>query len=1038
MTLKKEYLRIAACVLVTIVVVQSASLSEPKNPVPDLVLSGEETSGEEAISETNALRADSDSVSSTTLPKEGEQVAGFTVVRLGRIEELGADTILFSHEQSGAELLYIKNDDTNLGFNIGYRTPYVDETDTNHIFEHAIIASSEKYPSTNLFFDLAGKSYHTFVNAYTFPTFTCYPFSTQSEEQYIKMLDVYLSCMAAPDILTNENIYKREALRFELDSKEGPITMHGTVFSEDFGSLTDIQSNAGDDVLNALYPGLTASNSIGRLHRNYKDLTYEKTKATYERCYHFDNSMLFLYGKMDYVKIMEFIDSEYLSNVTRSAVDLSEYTQEEVPAGQVEVRTVSPAYAGDMTEQASVISYAIDLSDASWENLMVWEILAGILNSENSPLLTNAQNAGLTTRVSCHISYYNQKPYILFVVSDTDEEQKDALMEAVEKTLRNITENGIDEKILQPFLKADKIKRYTARNNQEAGIDATTLILNYWVHTGETDIYRLLDECIEAVTHDHSQIMFKLLAARALRPGRSALVVTVPEPGYAEALEAEQEQYLAEMKAAMSEEELEELIRATDEFRAWNENEVRNNDVGINPAGLPDPDEFANYSKVQFDDILSYTAPVQAGHVTAGNLYFDVSEIASEDIYYLPVYQLLLGKLETGSHSAGEVKNLTVQYLSGAAFTELYPGERAGSNARPMTRFSWYCLTEDYENSMELLIEVMGTSDFSDIDHIKTILNRYLPYYDQSRYGNRLGQAHNQALGYVDRSTAFANAVGGQDLYWFMKEVVRRLEEEPEYAAEFTAKMNQISTSLLNCRGMIIMNAAAADDLEQIQQTAVKHLAELPSRQRRPVDYLDFIAASQKTGICVEDSMQYNVLVADMGDLDRISGKDLVYLTAAGDKYITPVLRFRNGAYSAGSNFSNPKNICYVYTYSDPNIGSTLDAFGSMAEYLETVAISQEELNGYILNAYAAASAPLGVFDRQILAMTNDVNGLDMRAVAERMNQIKAVTLDDQPAAAKALGLVFGEGAAATVGNQRKIEEAKDSFDVIRNYKVPY
>ena len=1033
----KKYTRIATCILAAAVTLQAGCSQGPAEAEPEPVPATEEMRQPDVIPEAPVVEADSDEISSKVLPLPGDRIAGFVVREVGRIEELGADTILFAHEQSGAELMYIKNDDTNLGFNIGYRTPYIDETDTNHIFEHAIIASSEKYPSTNLFFDLAGKSFHTFVNAYTFPTFTCYPFSTQSEEQFIKMVDVYLSCMVAPDILTDENIYKREALRFELDAVDAPITMHGTVFSEDFGSLTDIEGNADDDVLKALYPGMTASNSIGRLHRNYQDLTYEKTKATYERCYHFDNSLLFLYGDMDYAGVLEFIDTEYLSKAVRSYTDLSEYTKEEVPAGHVEVRKESPAYVGDAVKEASVISYALDLSAVSWEELMIWDIMTDILESENSPLYANGQMEGINKRISADLVYYHQKPYLMFSLSDTDEEQKEAFMRAVNGTLTEIADAGFDEGILQPFFKADKIQTFTARNSLEAGIDATTYILNYWVQTGKTDIYRIADQGLEAVSSDSSQAKIKILASEALEPKRSALVVTVPAPGLAEALEAEQDAYLDDMKDAMTEAELEQMVQDTLAFRAWNENEVRNNEVAIKPADLPEPAAPIVYTKTQFGELVSYAAPVQADHVTAGSIYFDIGGIAVEDIYYLSVYQLLFGRLGTDAHSAEEVKNLTMQYLFGATFGEVYPEDQAGVNARAMTRFDWYCLTEDYDQSLDLLLEIITSTDFDDTESIKTVLNRYLPYYDQSRYGDRLGQAYTNALGYVDRSVAFANAAGSQELYWFMKEVAGRLENEPDYAAEFAAKMKAISVCLQNRKGMIMMHAAAADKLAGIEQAAAERLSELPAREREPEDYASLLAVSQRTAICVEDSMQYHVLAADMGSEGEISGKDLVYLAAAGDKYITPVLRFQNGAYSAGSDFSNAKNACMIYTYSDPNIDSTLSAFEGTWDYLKTVAITQEELDGYILNAYASAYTPAGIFNEPMRAMAYDVAGVDAGLFLRRMNDMKNVTLADQQDCAASLEQAFRAGAMATVGNQRRIEAAKNSYDVILNYKQP-
>ena len=46
-----------------------------------------------------------------SLPRIGETISGFTVTELGTIHMLGARTVMFNHESSGAQLLYIQNDD---------------------------------------------------------------------------------------------------------------------------------------------------------------------------------------------------------------------------------------------------------------------------------------------------------------------------------------------------------------------------------------------------------------------------------------------------------------------------------------------------------------------------------------------------------------------------------------------------------------------------------------------------------------------------------------------------------------------------------------------------------------------------------------------------------------------------------------------------------------------------------------------------------------------------------------------------------------
>lgn len=71
---------------------------------------------------------------SDALPAVGDVIFGFTVDSITQSNMLDSEMIAFTHEQSGARLLYIKNDDPEVAFSISYRTPYVDETDTNHIF----------------------------------------------------------------------------------------------------------------------------------------------------------------------------------------------------------------------------------------------------------------------------------------------------------------------------------------------------------------------------------------------------------------------------------------------------------------------------------------------------------------------------------------------------------------------------------------------------------------------------------------------------------------------------------------------------------------------------------------------------------------------------------------------------------------------------------------------------------------------------------------------------------------------------------------
>ena len=155
------------------------------------------------------------------------------------------------------------------------------------------------------------------MNGITDNAYTCYPICTQSENQLLRLMDVFLSCMEEPDGLKDKNFFLREGLRFELEEPDGPLLLQGTVLNEDWGHLTDIQENADSHMARALYPGQTAANLLGRAHFHYKEITYEKVKAVFERCYDYSNCLIVLYGNMDYERVLSFLDKEHLSRHPR-------------------------------------------------------------------------------------------------------------------------------------------------------------------------------------------------------------------------------------------------------------------------------------------------------------------------------------------------------------------------------------------------------------------------------------------------------------------------------------------------------------------------------------------------------------------------------------------------------------------------------------------------------------------------------------------------------------------------------------------------
>lgn len=79
------------------------------------------------------------------LPKPGEKLHGFTLLRTKHVPELELTALHLQHDQTGAEHLHIARDDSNNVFSIGFKTNPPDDTGVPHILEHTTLCGSEKY-----------------------------------------------------------------------------------------------------------------------------------------------------------------------------------------------------------------------------------------------------------------------------------------------------------------------------------------------------------------------------------------------------------------------------------------------------------------------------------------------------------------------------------------------------------------------------------------------------------------------------------------------------------------------------------------------------------------------------------------------------------------------------------------------------------------------------------------------------------------------------------------------------------------------------
>lgn len=967
------------------------------------------------------------------LPNVGDKLSGFTVQERGYIDTFAAETITLHHNKSGATVLFVLNDDDNRSFNITYRTYYTDESDFPHVFEHVVLSSSEKYQSKELFFDLANNTYNTFMNAQTNLTTTKYIASSKSEAQLKKIMDAYLSCMVSPSVLTNENFFKREALRYELLDQNSPITISGTVFSEDTEYVTNLSENAIDYTLDALYPNQVASNMLGKATENLKILTYDKMKHAFEEFYNFDNSLVVIYGNTDYKDLLDYLDSEYLSKAENKHTNLSSYKNEPTEPGFVNTTNFVPAYMGDKADDASRIDYAISLSSYSWKDLLKFDLLADMLNNEASPIQEKLRKANINNHFSCEVCIDAVKPYMSFSLSNTDEYLKDDFKNIVDNALEEIKNNGLDSELLNTVLKKRELQNNLAREQGDINTYIHDFIGYYWSSTGKTDYYEQLNLAQSEISAD-SQTAIKDMSKSLLSPHRSALVATIPKPGLAEECIAQREQYLADLKSSMSQDELQTLMQNTLDFQTWNSSASESVKLAIDTDELPDPEEAKELSIEHTDGMDFYTYPLENDKLGFFRLDFDISNVPKEDLYYLNLYTMLLGNVDTKNHDDTQTKLLVDNYLSTLNIEYTYIPLKDKTVGKPSVCFSWTGMSADYETSLDFLLELLTSTKINDRDKIITRIEKKLPYLDKST-ANSIYLAFDLADSQSSKSLAFHSYMESQDYYRFVKNELEKLKLDPNYILTLEEKLSTITNLVLQKNGLRMFTAVQPKEAPHILDISKEKLGMLPSTPIQNCSYHDIFVMPPATGFIVETPDQTNILTASIDTLPQFHGKFLPYLSYINSEFITPKIRFENGAYASQGDYLPNIRSFQFYSVCDPNIEETYRIYHQIPDFLLNSNLSQDELDTCIINIYGSLTRPRGEIYEGKLAYSRKLINMDSKKIEETIQQIKEATLEDQEAAANLLEKALASSKSVTVGNEKVLMENANLFDTVLNFK---
>lgn len=961
-------------------------------------------------------------------------LAEYEILDEHRVEDVQSDGFILRHKKSGARIAILSNNDDNKVFYIGFRTPPEDETGVPHIIEHTTLCGSKKFPVKDPFIELAKGSLNTFLNAMTYPDKTVYPVASCNDQDFKNLMDVYLDAVFNPNITKYEEIFKQEGWHYELTGKDDELKINGVVYNEMKGAYSSPDEVLSSQIYRSLFPDNTYSKDSGGNPEYIPKLTYEAYLDFYHKYYHPSNSYIYLYGDMDVVERLEWLDKEYLSLYDYKKVN-SEINKQ--PAFD-KIKNVEAQYSitmDDSQENKTYLSYNRVVGDTLDEMLyQAFDVLDyALVSSPGAPVKQALIDAGIGDDVYGSYDAGILQPVFSFVAKNANASQADEFESIIENTLKEVVKTGINKEALLAGINSSEFKFREADFGQfPKGLLFGLNCLDSWLFDDMKPFIHL--ECLgtfaklrKAVDTDYFE---KLIQEYLLDNTHGSSVTVKPKRGLGNEREEALAKELSDYKASLSDEEIKKLIEDTEHLKKYQEEPSSDEDLRKLPM-LTRADMKKNampFSNIEDEllDVKVVRHDIESNGIDYISFLFDAGDFAQSELGYLGFFTNALGLVSTEKYSYTDLANATNIYTGGISTgTASHPDIKDRNNFVFKFEVKLKVLEKNLDKALELMEQMLLSSDFTDTKRLGELVAQIKARLQANLSSSGHLVAAMRSMSSFSRYALYQDELKGIAFYRSICHIEKELSESPKSVSD---KLAAIARKLFARNRMLISftgnNEAycnAKPSLEKViagfdKMSAVGNQAEVHFNTAKEA----FIDASQiqyvaKTGDFICEGYEYT---GALRLLRIILSYDYLWIN----------VRVKGGAYGCMNTFLRSGE-SYFVSYRDPNLSDTLDVYDRIPEYIKSFSPDERDMTKYIIGTFSALDTPMNPEAKGSRSLSAYLEGITYEQIQKERNEILNAQPEDIRRLADLVEAVLKKDSICVIGNENMIKESAGLFE---------
>ena len=954
--------------------------------------------------------------------------SGFRLDKKEYVEDMHGICYTFEHIKSGARLIYVDNDDDNRVFFIAFKTPPLDSCGTAHIMEHSVLCGSEKYKAKDPFNELAKGSLNTYLNALTYSDKTMYPVASRNEKDFENLMSVYIDAVFAPVVLKEKKIFMQEGWHYELDSEDDDLKYKGVVYNEMKGAYSSPDRTLNALVDKSLFGNTTYGFESGGYPENIPDLTYENFKDFYKKYYHPSNSCIYFYGQTDIKKHMEMLDREYLSKYEKTKVN-SDIKEVKEPYSRFEKGKYSIPVG---TKRENDTMFALNFVTGKATDLLMcasMDVLSYILLDTNaSPVKRALIESGICEEAD---GWHDDSTYQCVMSIEgkgCKSSDKDKFVEVTENALKEAAEKGLDKKLVLSALNywefAIKEADYGYRPK---GLAYGMSMMKGVLHGGDAAECLRTEKFFDIMRKEAENGYFeKLIKENILENNFKTLVMLEAEEG----MQAEHDKKTAEklkaIKESFSKEEKEKIIEETKELKKY-QSEGDSEEI-ISQIPLLSREDIDKEKK--YDIIKEEKGRLIFNTETNGIVYmkviFKADKLEKEELLYTGLLKNAIASLDTENFDYNSLPS-EINLYTGGIDAECISFADNEKRFIPAFAVNGKALERNLGKLFELMNEVIFNTKYDKTESLTKILRELKSSLERKFDESGHSVSSLRALSCCKNSAAYTDMTSGIAFYDFILKAEKNIEETAE-------KLKETAEKLFAKENFIFAFASDEKNEKEIFEGAEK-LENSLSDKTGEIQKYSIINTMKTQAVTTSSKVVYNSIAADFKAFGaEYSGKMRVIKNIVNTEYLWNEVRVRGGAYGCGCNILRNGGI-YTYSYRDPNVENTYNAYKNIGEFLRNIKISKRDMTKYILGAINELDRPQSMQTRFDSAVSAYLNGITLEKKQKERNELISVTEDEVASFGEIFDKAYKADIKFTLGNESAAKKAEALFEEIRGLK---